>query len=135
MELKEVLVTSKSDKRAFDRIAIPGASVSFRKQNKLGFLETFSKPMPLFNLTKSGICFASDRKYDKGEPLCIDIKIPGEEKLRLYGKIRWIKNDSPLRDCLIGAQFSAFGKGSEYNSLKSLDRLRILQQKYGTIEE
>jgi len=134
-EPEEVWVTSKSDKRAFDRIAIPGAYVSFRKQNKLGFLEGFSKPMPLFNLTKSGICFASERKYDRGEPLCIDINIPGEDKLRLYGKIRWIKNDSPVQDCLIGAQFSAFGKGSEYNSLKSLDRLRILQQKYGTFEE
>jgi len=128
-------VTSKSDKRAFDRIAIPGAFVSFRKQNKLGFLESFSKPMPLFNLTKSGACFASERKLDKGEPLCIDINIPGEEKLRLYGKIRWIKNDSPLRECLIGAQFSAFGKGSDYNSLKSLDRLRILHQKYGSSDD
>ena len=128
-------MTTKSDKRAFDRIAIPGASVSLRKQNKLGFLETFSKPMPLLNLTKSGACFASERKFDRGEPLCIDINIPGEEKLRLYGKIRWIKNDSPLQNCLVGAQFSAFGKGSEYNSLKSLDRLRVLHQKYGSSDE
>lgn len=128
-------MTSKNEKRAFERISIPGAIVTFRKQNKLGFLENFSKPMPLFNLTKSGICFASERRLFKGEPLCIDIKIPGEEKLRLYGKIRWIKDESPAQECLIGAQFSAFGKGSDYNSLQSLDRLRILHRKYGSSDE
>jgi hypothetical protein len=135
MIFNEVWVTSKSEKRAFDRISIPGAIVTYRKQNKLGFLESFSRPMPLFNLTKSGVCFAADKQLDKGEPLCIDIKIPGEEKLRLYGKIRWINNDSPVRECLIGAQFTAFGKGSDYNSLKSLDRLRLMQKKYGTSTE
>ena len=127
-------MSSKSEKRAFERISIPGAIVEFRKQNKFGFLESFSKPMPLFNLTKSGICFASEKRLDRGEPLCIDITIPGEGKLRLYGKIRWINDDSHAWECLVGAQFTAFGKGSEYNSLKSLDRLRFLQQKYGFSE-
>ena len=126
-------MTNKSDKRAFDRIKIPGASVIFRKRNKLGFLERFSKPMQLFNLTKSGVCFASDKKFNTGEPVCIDIQIPGEKDLRLYGKVKWITNDETEHECLIGAQFSAFGNGSEYNPIKSLDRLRILQNKFGEI--
>jgi hypothetical protein len=124
----------KSDKRAFDRIRIPGASVIFRKKNKLGFFERFSKPMELFNITKSGICFASDKKFDAGEHVCIDIIIPGEKELRLYGNIRWIHEDIETEARLIGAQFSAFGKGRTYNSLKSLDRLRTLHQEYGHLE-
>ena len=124
-------MTEKSDKRAFNRMQIPGASVIFRKKNKLGFFERFSKPMELFNITKSGICFASDKKFDAGEHVCIDIIIPGEKELRLYGNIKWISEDMVTEACLIGAQFSAFGKGRNYNSLKSLDRLRSLHQDYG----
>jgi hypothetical protein len=127
-------LTEKSEKRAFDRIRIPGASVIFRKKNKLGFFERFSRPMELFNITKSGICFASDKRFDAGEYVCIEIIIPGEKELRLYGSIKWISEDMSSEACLIGAQFSAFGKGRNYNSLKSLDRLRTLHQEYGRSE-
>ena len=127
-------MTEKSDKRAFDRIQIPGASVIFRKKNKLGFFERFSKPMELFNITKSGVCFASDKNFDTGEHVCIDIIIPGEKELRLYGNIKWINEDMTTEARLIGAQFSAFGKGRTYNSLKSLDRLRTLHREYGQSE-
>ena len=127
-------MTEKSDKRAFDRIQIPGASVIFRKKNKLGFFERFSRPMELFNITKSGICFASERKFDAGEYVCIDIIIPGEKELRLYGSIKWISEDMATEAGLFGAQCSAFGKGRNYNSLKSLDRLRTLHQEYGQLE-
>jgi hypothetical protein len=127
-------VTQKSDKRAFDRIQIPGASVIFRKKNKLGFFERFSRPMELFNITKSGVCFASDKIFYAGEHVCIDIIIPGEKEIRLYGSIKWISEDMSTDARLIGAQFSAFGKGRNYNSLKSLDRLRTLHQEYGQIE-
>jgi len=123
-----------SDKRAFDRMQIPGASVIFRKKNKLGFFERFSKPMELFNITKSGVCFASDKKFYTGENVCIDIIIPGEKELRLYGNIKWMSEDMVTEACLIGAQFSAFGQGRNYNSLKSLDRLRTLHQNYGQSE-
>ena len=127
-------MTEKSDKRAFNRMQIPGASVIFRKKNKLGFFDRFSKPMQLFNITKSGVCFAADKKFDAGENVCIDIIIPGEKELRLYGSIKWISEDIVSDSCLIGAQFSAFGKGRNYNPLKSLDRLRTLHQEYGQIE-
>ena len=127
-------MTEKSDKRAFDRLQIPGASVIFRKKNKLGFFERYSRPMELFNITKSGVCFASEKKFDAGENVCIDIIIPGEKELRLYGNIKWISENMAAEACLIGAQFSAFGQGRNYNSLKSLDRLRTLHQEYGQSE-
>lgn len=124
-------MTKESDKRAFDRMEIPGASVIFRRRNKLGFLERYSKPMQLYNLTKSGICFASDKKINTGEPVYVEIHIPGEKDLQLNGRVKWINGDYDESDCLIGAQFSAFGNGPGYNPIKSLDRLRILQNKYG----
>jgi hypothetical protein len=118
------------EQRAFDRIHIPGALVVFRKRNKLGFFERFSKPMELYNITKSGICFRSDRKLRRGEPLCVDIIIPGEKTIRLLGSVMWMDDKSTTRECMIGAQFTAFGKGRNYNSIRSLERLREIQQKY-----
>jgi len=124
-------VAEKSDKRAFNRMKIPGAHVVFRKRNKLGIFERPSRPMELYNITKSGVCFASEKTYHKGEPVLIEIQIPGEKELRLYGNIKWISEDGRDFTCLIGAQFSAFGEGKNYNSLKSLDRLRTLHQRFG----
>ena len=88
--------------------------------------------MELYNLTKSGICFRSDRRLHRGEPLCVDILIPGEKIIRLLGNVMWTDEQSPARDCMIGAQFSAFGKGRNYNSIRSLERLREIQNKYSS---
>ena len=123
------------DQRKFDRIQIPGAQVTYRKRNKFGIFERSSRPMSLLDITKSGLCFMSDKKLQRGEAVCIDISIPGEKELRLYGNIKWINDDSHTNSCLIGAQFSAFGEGRAYNSLKSLDRLRMLHKKYGEAKE
>ena len=118
------------DKRATDRLSIPGATVVFRKRNALGVFELFSRPVPLYNFTKSGICFQSERKFRMGELLHIDITIPNEKTLRLVGEIRWIEDNMDENSCTVGAQFSAFGKGRNYNPLRALEKLRRLQQKY-----
>ena len=120
----------KKDKRAAERLLIPGATVAFRKRNALGVFELFSRPSELFNFTKSGICFHSEKKFRLGDIIYIDINIPGEKLLRLVGEVRWIDENIEDDTCTIGAQFSAFGKGRNYNPLRALDKLRRLQQKY-----
>lgn len=119
------------DKRNTDRIQIPDATVVFRQKNGFAFLERFSRPMKLYNLTKSGLCFRSEKRLDPGMALYIDIIIPGEKRLSLIGAVKWIDDRTADETCLIGAQFTAFGKGRNYNSIRSLERLRKLQQKYG----
>jgi hypothetical protein len=121
------------DQRATDRVKIPGGSVVYRKRNKLGLFDRFSKPMELFNITKSGVCFKSDKMFDRGETLLIEIIIPGEQALRLLGVVRWIENPLNNHDTLIGAQFAAFGKGRNYNPIKSLERLRFIQEKFSEL--
>jgi len=120
-----------SDKRNTERIRIPEAKVIYRQRNRLAILERFSRPMKLYNLTKSGICFRSEKRLHPGSSLCVDIIIPGEKKLRMIGDVKWIDERMADDTCLIGAQFSAFGKGRHYNSIRSLERLRKLQEKYG----
>jgi hypothetical protein len=120
------------EQRATERIYIPGALVVFRKRNKLGLFERFSRPMELYNITKSGICFRSDRRLNRGEPVCVDIIIPGEKTIRLVGSVKWTDEQRAFDHCLIGAQFSAFGRGKNYNPIKSLERLREIQYKYSS---
>jgi Tfp pilus assembly protein PilZ len=92
--------------------------------------EFFSRPTPLFNFTKSGFCFNSDKKFRHGEKIHVDIKIPNEKSLRLVGEVRWIDENRHDDTCTIGAQFSAFGKGRNYNPIRALEKLRRIQQKY-----
>ena len=54
--------TMKEKNRTFDRYQIPGASVTCKKTNKILALPRSSKPLPLINLTKSGICFISEKR-------------------------------------------------------------------------
>ena len=121
---------SEKDQRATDRISIPGATVLLRKQSVLSVFERYSRPMALYNFTKSGICFVSDKPFNLGDKIIIQIIIPGEKTLRLVGQIRWIESEPNTEERIIGAQFRAFGKGSDFNPLKSLDQLRSLQQKF-----
>jgi hypothetical protein len=119
------------DKRNTERIRIPEATVVFRQRNRIGLFERFSRPMKLYNLTKSGLCFRSEKRIHPGSSLYVEIIIPGEKKLRMIGDVKWIDERMADDTCLIGAQFTAFGKGRNYNSIRSLERLRKLQEKYG----
>jgi hypothetical protein len=117
-------------KRTFDRYQIPGAFVTFKKSNKILDLHRSSKPLPLINLTKSGICFVSDKKFKYGDCVTVKIKIPGEKSLSLDVNVRWLKNNIPGERFHIGAQIRPFGKGNNYNSVRTLERLRELDSKY-----
>jgi hypothetical protein len=123
------------EQRAADRIRIPGAVVVFKKRNKFGFFERQSKPMQLFNINKSGLCFESDRQLNYGEYFAVDVSIPGEDNFRLLGNVRWAEEKYRNDSHRIGAQFLAFGKGRNYNSIKSLERLRELHNKYSLRED
>ena len=117
-------------KRTYDRYQIPGAFVTFKKTNKILSLYRNSKPLPLINLTKSGICFVSDKKFKYGDCITVTINIPGEKSLSLDVNVRWLKNSIPGSEFQIGAQIRPFGRGQSYNSLKTLERLRELDKKY-----
>lgn len=121
---------SDKDQRSTDRISIPGATVLLRKQSLLSFFDRSSRPMALYNFTKSGICFLSDKPFNLGDKVIIQIEIPGEKSLRLVGQIRWIERGQDEAERIFGAQFRAFGKGSDFNPMKMLEQLRSLQQKF-----
>ena len=124
-------MAEKQDKRNTERIKIPEATVVYRQRSSLSFFDRFSRPMKLQNLTKSGLCFRSEKPLPPGSSVQVDIIIPGEKRLRMIGAVKWVDERMADDSCLVGAQFTAFGKGRNYNSIRSLERLRKLQEKYG----
>lgn len=114
----------KSDRRALDRRTVAGANVTYRKSNRMGLLERYSRPFPVRDLTKSGICFESDKSVRFGEKLRVEIHIPGEKEIKLEGEVRWFGNLGADHRVFVGAQFRPFGKGRRYNSMQSLEMLR-----------
>jgi len=124
-------MTKRIEKRALERFGIPGAMISFRKKNKIGLFDRFSKFMPLQNITKTGVCFESDKKMDYGEGIFLEIVIPGEKKLLVQGNVRWNHNNFKGDRYLIGAQFLPFGKGRHLNSMNCLEQLRQIDFKFG----
>ena len=62
--------------------------------------------------------------------MTVKIKIPGERSLCLDVDVRWLKNNIPGEKFHIGAQIRPFGKGANYNSIRVLERLRELDNKY-----
>jgi hypothetical protein len=120
------------DKRSLiRRINIPDTTIEIvTNQNNFFLLQKFSKKMPLYNLSKSGVCFISDKRFKKGQFLMLNINIPGEGKIKLKVDVRWVKNNYQGNKCLIGTQIRPFGNQGKYNSMSALKRLREIEHKY-----
>ena len=121
----------KNDRRALvDRLRIPDAFVLIQKTNpKLGLFVKYTEKTSLYDISKSGMSFISNKPFKKDATLSIVLDIPGERKIKLKVRIRWIKNGFPDNKYLIGAQILPFGNSKQYNSMKALEQLRKLQNK------
>ena len=119
-----------AERRALDRVMVPGAIVSYKKMKTVALFDRFSQPKPLRNISKSGVCFELDQPIKYGERIRLEIKIPGHKTLRLDGNVRWFKSAMDNGKFFAGAQFVPFGKGKDFNSMGVLEDLRNLYKKY-----
>jgi hypothetical protein len=120
--------------RANDRLEIPGAAAyPCMKINRWKSFFPSTRGLSLYNINKSGICFESSRLYKKGEVICIMVKIPGEKSFFVEAGIKWIEDKPRSAGYCIGAQLQPFGRGKNFNSYKTLQRLRDLHKKYSEV--
>ena len=121
----------KNKRALIDRFIIPDAFIEiFTDQTRLFLLPKFSRKMPLYNLSKSGICFISSKPYKKGQFLLLNVNIPGERKIKLKTDVRWVKNGYQKNKYLVGTQIRAFGNQDIFNSMSTLKRLKEIENKY-----
>jgi hypothetical protein len=117
------------DSRYQERIHIPGAQVLYKKENKL--FKRFSAPMPLKDITKSGVCFKIIHNLKIGTIIDLKILLPQKQMIRVKGRLVWANYDPQNYDqSFAGVQFLPFGEGSKYNSFHSLNKLEILSKQF-----
>ncbi len=115
------------EKRGPVRSEIQGAILQFRRIEKGNLFSILSKPVIINNLSKSGICFLSDRLLTNGETIKMKVIFPDGKKVKLKGHIRWNKEmENHNSQYITGVQFKPFGTNESYNSLKALEVLRSI---------
>ena len=116
------------ERRACKRIVIPDGQVYYKKQKRVSLLRKYSGPVPMKDISKSGICFSTKDTLQTGEIVLLEILLPGYDSIRLKGEIRWINIDSTAGATFTGLQFLPFGVKKHFNSLDSLNKLRSITE-------
>ncbi|HEM48829.1 MAG TPA: PilZ domain-containing protein [Caldithrix sp.] len=111
------------ERRSIKRIQVPGAKVRLKKPAGLGVFNLLSKPSEIIDISKSGLSFQIDEECRYGDTICFRISFPDGRSFSLKGRIRWYNDGSP-ENPRVGVQFSPFGSGKHYNSIKALEYLR-----------
>ncbi len=89
-------------------------------------IKGLSKPVPVKDLSKSGISFFLNGKMNYGDPIMMKIAFPDGMNLKLKGHIRWLKDQENQNSNTVGIQFFPFGNSRYYNPLNALDYLRSM---------
>ncbi|MBN2425461.1 MAG: PilZ domain-containing protein [Calditrichaceae bacterium] len=116
------------ERRACKRIVIPDGRVYYKKQKRISFIQKYSGPVPMKDISKSGICFSTNDTLQTGEIVLLEILLPGYDSIRLKGEIRWVNTNLSAGATFTGLQFLPFGVKKHFNSLDSLNKLRSITE-------
>ena len=126
-------MTETKDRRTFDRRLHPEITAllinsSWYNLLRYNFLQ---KPAilklgkhQLQNLSASGSCISSNKKFKPGDSIHLIIKTPDQKTISVKGFVRWTTAGKDRNMLFVGIQFSAFGRGRRYNSYKIHKQLR-----------
>jgi hypothetical protein len=131
-------MSDNKDRRSFHRLVIPQATAALMDKmwfdlvkNYLSFIipVNSSKSIIIKDISKSGACLVCEHRHECGDPIHLVVSIPGEKNILLKGHVRWVKKqDNQVQYC-IGTQFYAYGSSKNLNSLRSLEKLRLVHER------
>ena len=126
------------DRRSFDRLAMPQATASLLEKKWFDVINRYlsflvpantSKNIVLKDISKSGACLVCEHQHECGDPIHLVVSIPGERNILVKGHVRWVKKqDDQIQYCVV-TQFYAYGSAKKLNSLRTLERLRMVQER------
>lgn len=123
-----------SNRRVCKRFEIPGAEGKFKKSGLMVFMKGFSEPCQVLNVSKGGLAFLCDKRFEKNEKVVVQLIAPGEEPMSFNSIVRR-QSSYQLSDALFtGVEFTPFGKSRGSNPKEYLNVLRRLDKKYGESE-
>jgi hypothetical protein len=131
---KVELMNNPKERRFYERLVIPGAEVAYRLRKNFNWFGGYNGPVPMKDITKSGICFRLSTFLDRGTPLEIKVLIPGQEPFAVKGDIVWANKLSTASGSFAGVQFKPFGKGRRYNSFKTHEKLEQITRQFSKSE-
>lgn len=122
------------ERRACIRFKIPGATVNYFTIPSSPFSRSKLEEAfcPLYDISRGGVRFLSQREIPLESHLELEIKIPGESvPLKMKGRVRWI---APFQEknyyFQIGVQFFPYGEEKEQNYPGNLVKIIALEQKF-----
>lgn len=120
-------------KRKDVRFSIPGTTLRIQSKRLIFFLKAFGKELfPLYELSRGGIRFKSNRRLKVDHPLLIKLSLPHDlSVIRLFGKIKWI-GSSPDHNFSyqIGVQLAPFGRQKGQNTPEDQRRLAWAESRF-----
>lgn len=126
------------ERRKFSRFKVPGASLVYKTNKFLFPDEEYSeRSCPLFDLSKGGIRFLSDKPLRKNTKLSFQVFIPGEKMpLNLTGRVSWFSFRPEFSHRYqIAIEFENYGKGKNLNDPLYLEKISDLEKRYLKKEE
>ncbi len=123
------MATVTGRKRAV-RFEIPGGKARLKRLGVLSFLRRFSVPFPLLNISKGGIAVATDEEFRRGQKVKVQLLVPDEAPVDLLGRVLWQNESENDFSTTAGIGFMPFGGRFGWNSRRSLDVLRRLEERY-----
>jgi hypothetical protein len=122
-------------KRSCIRFNVPGATLAYRKKQRLWRRNGFSGDyFPVLDLSRGGAKFLSDYRLKVGLEIDVRIHIPEiDETLEMAAVVRWVgRNPEASYSFQTGIAFSPYGTGKRENAPEILDELKQLESTYST---
>lgn len=118
------------ERRFEERVRIDGACVCYKCSKEKGIFSKYSDPMPIEDMTWSSVRFTTHEYLQTGESFDLEMKIPGENKIKVKGHLIWSaqKPDDETHFAVI--QLYPFGSGPHHNALNIRTKLKNLIKKY-----
>ena len=118
------------ERRFNERVKIDGAHICYRCTKEKSLFGRFSDPTPIEDITWSSVRFVTEEYLKSGEAVDLEMKIPGEKKIRVKGHLIWSKQKPDDETHFTVVQLMPFGSGKQYNSLSIRNKLKNLISKY-----
>jgi len=98
-----------TERREHERLPCKGVLLTYERQNfwaKIGLSRKGSKPCPVRNITRNGLCFLSRESLKTGESLNLTIQFgPNKPVITVEGKVAWCGNGEGIYPHKMGLGF------------------------------
>lgn len=129
-------VEKKSERRFTERYQLPDGLIYFRKLRKLNWLNNFQGPCVLNDIASNSASFECSQNLGIKKQVEVKIISPFSQKeISVKGLIARKDNKAKSGDYIYVVQFSPFGKGYQYNSYMSREKVRAFIKSVQTREE